>query len=125
MKNCGQTSGVTRRESLQLIVSAPFLKPAFLMALVSVKLTSYTGFRTTYVPIQGRSCKFHQNNAKLHTACITTPWFCSNRVWMVNCPACSQDLKTFVHQETRTMTKKSQDCCEATGLSSQRFMDYC
>lgn len=52
MKNCGQTSGVTRRESLQLIVSAPFLKPAFLMALVSVKLTSYTGFRTTYVPIQ-------------------------------------------------------------------------
>ncbi len=41
---------------------------------------------------QGRSCVFHQDNAKPHTAAITTAWLHSRRVWVLNWPACSPDL---------------------------------
>ncbi len=40
---------------------------------------------------QGRSSVFQQDNAKPHTAAITTAWL-RWRVWVLNWPACSPDL---------------------------------
>ncbi len=40
----------------------------------------------------GRPCVFQQDNAKPHTAAITTAWLHSRRVWVPNWPACSPDL---------------------------------
>ncbi len=41
---------------------------------------------------QGRPCVFQQDNAKPHTAAITTAWLRSRRVWVLKWPACSPDL---------------------------------
>ncbi len=41
---------------------------------------------------QGRPCVFQQDNAKPHTAAITTAWLRSRRVRVLNWPACSPDL---------------------------------
>ncbi len=41
---------------------------------------------------QGRPCVFQQDNAKPHTAAITTAWLCSRRVQVLNWPVCSPDL---------------------------------
>ncbi len=41
---------------------------------------------------QGRPCVFQQDNAKPHTAAITTAWLCSRRVRVLNWPAYSPDL---------------------------------
>ncbi len=41
---------------------------------------------------QGRPCVFQQDNAKPHTAVITTAWLRSRRVRVLNWPACSPDL---------------------------------
>ncbi len=41
---------------------------------------------------KGRPCVFQQDNAKPHTAAITTAWLRSRRVWVLNWPACSPDL---------------------------------
>ncbi len=41
---------------------------------------------------QGRPCVFQQDNAKPHTAAITTAWLRGRRVWVLNWPACSPDL---------------------------------
>ncbi len=40
---------------------------------------------------QGRPCVFQQDNAKPHTAAITTAWL-RRRVRVLNWPACSPDL---------------------------------
>ncbi len=41
---------------------------------------------------QGRPCIFQQDNAKPHTAAITTAWLHSRRVRVLNWPTCSPDL---------------------------------
>ncbi len=41
---------------------------------------------------QGRPCLFQQDNAKPHSAAITTAWLHSRRVQVLNWPACSPDL---------------------------------
>ncbi len=41
---------------------------------------------------KGRPCVFQQDNAKPHTAAITTAWLRSRRVRVLNWPACSPDL---------------------------------
>ncbi len=46
---------------------------------------------------QGRPCVFQQDNAKPHTAAITTAWLCSRRVRVLNWPACSPDLSPRGH----------------------------
>ena len=40
----------------------------------------------------GRRCAFQQNNAKVHTAAITTTWFHWRGVQVLNWPAISPDL---------------------------------
>ncbi len=42
--------------------------------------------------LPSRWCVFQQDNAKPHTAAITTAWLCSRRVRVLNWPACSPDL---------------------------------
>ena len=42
--------------------------------------------------LQGRPCIFQQDNAKPHTASITTAWLRRRRVRVLNWPACSPDL---------------------------------
>ncbi|KAF3689100.1 Transposable element Tcb1 transposase Transposable element Barney transposase [Channa argus] len=47
---------------------------------------------------QERPCIVQQDNAKPHTASITTAWLHRRRVWVLNWPPCSPDLspiKTF------------------------------
>ncbi len=46
---------------------------------------------------QGRPCVFQQDNAKPHTAAITTAWLRSRRVRVLNWPACSPDLSSIVN----------------------------
>ncbi len=41
--------------------------------------------------LASRQCVFQQDNAKPHTAAITTAWLRSRRVWVLNWPACSPD----------------------------------
>ncbi len=42
--------------------------------------------------LPSRWCLFQQDNAKTHTAAITTAWLRSRRVRVLNWPACSPDL---------------------------------
>ncbi len=42
--------------------------------------------------LPSRRCVFQQDNAKPHTAAITTAWLRSRRVRVLNWPACSPDL---------------------------------
>ncbi len=42
--------------------------------------------------LPSRRCVFQQDNAKPHTADITTAWLRSRRVWGLNWPACNPDL---------------------------------
>ncbi len=42
--------------------------------------------------LPSRWCVFQQDNAKPHTAAITTAWLRSRRAWVLNWPACSPDL---------------------------------
>ncbi len=44
---------------------------------------------------QERFCVFQQDNAKPHTAAITTAWLRSRRVQVLNWPACSPDLSSI------------------------------
>ncbi len=41
---------------------------------------------------QGRPCVFQQDNAKPHTAAITTAWLHSRRVCVLHWPVCSPDI---------------------------------
>ncbi len=57
----------------------------------------YKGFSATCAPsrrhlFQGRPCVFQQDNAKPHSAAITTAWLHSRRVRVLKWPACSPDL---------------------------------
>ena len=40
----------------------------------------------------GRTCLFQQDNAKPHSACVTTAWLCSKRVRVLPWPVCGPDL---------------------------------
>ncbi len=56
---------------------------------------------------QGRSCVFQQDNAKPHTAAITTAWLHSRRVQVLNWPACSPDLSPIENILTSKTTTNS------------------
>ncbi len=57
----------------------------------------YPSSRTTYAPIQtsslsGKTLHFQHDNARPHTASITTSWLRRRRIWVLKWPACSPDL---------------------------------
>ncbi len=57
---------------------------------------------------QGRPCVFQQNNAKSHTAAITTEWLRSRRVRVLNWPACSPALSP-IENIWRIIKRKKKD----------------
>ncbi len=64
---------------------------------------------------QGRPCVFQQDNAKPHSAAITTAWLRSRRVRVLNWPACSPDLSPIeniwriIKRKIQTRFQKSWD----------------
>lgn len=67
-------------------------KPASLKVWGVLKcLQMGKGFRASYAPLQGRPCVFQQDNAKPHTATITTAWL-QRRVRALNWPAGRPEL---------------------------------
>ncbi len=60
-------------------------------------LKGYPSSRTTYAPsrrrlFQGRPCIFQHDNARPHTASITTSWLRRRRIRVLKWPACSPDF---------------------------------
>ncbi len=49
-------------------------------------------FEKHMLPSRLPPCEFQQDNAKPHTAAITTAWLCSRRVRVQNWPSCCPDL---------------------------------
>ncbi len=49
-------------------------------------------FEKHMLPSRWPPCEFQQDNAKPHTAAITTAWLCSRRVRVQNWPSCCPDL---------------------------------
>uniref|UniRef100_A0AAY5LDI0 Tc1-like transposase DDE domain-containing protein n=1 Tax=Esox lucius TaxID=8010 RepID=A0AAY5LDI0_ESOLU len=59
---------------------------------------------------QGRPCPFQQDNAKPHSARITTAWLRSERAWVLNWSACSPDLspiENILHYDMKNTTKQT------------------
>ncbi|KAL6458326.1 hypothetical protein MHYP_G00335560 [Metynnis hypsauchen] len=54
---------------------------------------------------QGHPCLFQQDNAKPHSACVTTAWLRSKRVRVLDWPVCSQDLSP-IENVWRIMNRK-------------------
>ncbi len=106
------SSGLKRRETFQRVISVQFKSQHLWWYGVHKCIRYgqlacfgrhyecwkvYKGFRETYAPsrrrlFQGRPCVLQQDNAKPHTAAITTAWLRSRRVRVLNWPACSPDL---------------------------------
>ncbi len=105
--------GEDRRETFQRVISIQFKKPASLMVwgcisafgMGSLHVLEGTMNAERYIKVleqhmlpsrwhlfQGRPCVFQQDNAKPHTAAITTAWLRSRRVWVLKLPACSPEL---------------------------------
>ncbi len=107
------SSGLKRTRTTQVVISAQFRSLHlwwYGVAWVRVALGSlphlerhhqcwkvYPSSRTTYAPIQtsslsGRPCIFQHDNARPHTASITTSWLRRRRIQVLKWPACSPDL---------------------------------
>ncbi len=107
------SSGLKRRETFQCFYQCSVQKPASLMVcgcisaygLGSLHVLEGTMNAAMYINVleqhmlpsrrllfQGRPCVFQQDNAKPHTAAITTARHCSKGVQVLHWPACSPDL---------------------------------
>ncbi len=71
---------------------------------------------------QGRSCVFQQDNAKPHTAAVTTAWLRSRRVLVLNWPACSPDLSPIENIWCTKNTSKTTMNSSAAGKLYQARM---
>ncbi len=75
---------------------------------------------------QGRPCVFQQDNAKPHTAAITTAWLCSRQVQVLNWPACSPDLSPIeniwrIIKQRKNTSKTTTNSSEAGNLYQARM----
>ncbi len=100
------SSGLKRRETVQRVISVQFKSQhlwwyggcisAYGMGSLHVLESTMKAERYIKVLEQhmlpSRRRVFQQDNAKQHTAAITTAWLRSRRVRMLNWPACSPDL---------------------------------
>ncbi len=107
------SSGLKRRETFQRVISVQFKSQHLwwykgcisAYGMGSLHVLEGTMNAERYIKVleqhmlpsrwrlfQGRPCVFHQDNAKPHTAAITTAWLRSRRVWVLNWPVCSPDL---------------------------------
>ncbi len=104
------SSGLKRRETFQRVLSVQFKSQhlwwyggAYGMGSLHVlegtmnaeryiKVLEQHMLPTRWRLFQGRPCVFQLNNAKPHTAAITTARLRSRRVRVLNWPACSPDL---------------------------------
>ncbi len=99
------SSELKRRETFQYVISIQFKRQHLWYGMGSLHVLEGTMNAERYRKVleqhmlpsrrrlfQGRSCVFQQDNAKPHTAAITTAWLRTRRVWVLNCPACSPDL---------------------------------
>ena len=64
---------------------------------------------------QGRPCIFQKDNAKLHTASITTAWLHRRRVQAPNCNPFT-NRKHLSHHKIKNPARKAQNCWAAISL---------
>ncbi len=107
------SSGLKRRETFQRVISVQFNSQhlwwyrgayvhtvwaacMFWKALWNaeryIKVLDQHVLPSKWRLFQGGPCVFQQDNAKPHTAAITTAWLRRRRVRVLNFPACSPDL---------------------------------
>ncbi len=100
------SSELNRRETFQCVIRVQFQKPASLMiwgcisayGVGSLHVLEGTMNAERYIKVleqhmlPSRRRVFQQDNAKQHTADITTAWLHNRKVWVLNWPACSPDL---------------------------------
>ncbi len=106
-------SRLKRWENFQCVINVQFTKPAYLLVwgcisaycMGSLHVLEGTRNDERYIQVleqhmlpsrqclfQGRPCVFEQDNAKPHTAVITTAWLRSRGFRVLNWPACSPDI---------------------------------
>ncbi len=97
------SSGLKRRETFQRVISIQFKSQHLwwyggAYGMGSLNVLEGTMNTERYIKVleqhmlPSRWCLFQQDNAKPHTAAITTAWLHSRRVRVLNWPACSPDL---------------------------------
>ncbi len=107
------SSGLKRTRTTQVVISAQFRSLHlwwYGVAWVRVAWAAYTSKKGTnnaerYIQVleqhmlpsrrrlfQGRPCIFQHDNARPHTASITTSWLRRRRIRVLKWPACSPDL---------------------------------
>ncbi len=107
------SSGLKRTRTTQVVISAQFRSPASLMVwgcmsacgMGSLHIWKGTINAERYIQVleqhmlpsrrrlfQGRPCIFQHDNARPHTASITTSWLRRRRIRVLKWPACSPDL---------------------------------
>ena len=80
-------------------VKAPLMLKGYIQVLEQHMLPSKQRL------FHGRPCLFQQDNAKPHSACLTTAWLRSKRVRVLDWPACSPDLSP-IENVWRIMKRK-------------------
>ncbi len=121
------SSGLKRRETLACYQRS-VQKPASLMVWGCISAYGMGSLQhmlpSRWRLFQGRSCVFQQDNAKPHTAAITTAWLHSRRVRVLNWPACSPDLSPIQNIWLIIKRKIEGECYTMVNMTpSQLFWD--
>ena len=95
------SSRLKRREAIQLVIGSQFKRLHLSWcrgALVPTGLATCTSGRAPSIPHPGNMffkeglAYLSNKNTKPHIPSVTTAWLCCRRVWVLDWPACSQDL---------------------------------